>query len=284
MPFKRILVPVLLIIMIGIPSSVSAKRYHVTNGGFILGMDYFTSLEESHHDDFFYWHIGALHEREKYYIDVNISFLPLLIDFIAGVFRAIKTGELGFPIWEGLNDDTPDPGRLRLLDTVGRYSLYTHRGHKLDVGLGYDAWSMGARFYPVLSPGEIAELPGYYGDDIDEVVFSSTYHNVSFSAGYGFRSDYFSTNISFDLGNGFNSRTTAWNPYFGAEALSRVKFFDYMGLYVRVLFRLQRFDYSGYEPSSSGHDKIFNFNQVEWEPMLTIDVGFIFTALESKRW
>jgi hypothetical protein len=213
-----------------------------SRGGLLLGLNYSFGLDASHLKDFLYPSFGWSYDWKGVHLDGIIPLPWLLIDFIVGGIGFITGGDdFDLPIWEGLNDED-EPGRLEFLTFRGRYAYLTADGHKLDAGLVLDVWNVSP-----LVDGKFRGLTNF---------------DLGLSAGYGLHSKYASMNLAVDLGNGFN-QLSSWNPFAGADLMGRLKLGEVVGLYLKVMFRVQRYD----------------FGYVRWEPMMAVDCGLFFYVM-----
>lgn len=246
-------------------TSVAAEeplaRHDTTRGGLTLGIDYFTSLKSDGPDSFLYPSFGFTHDWKKFYLETDF-FLPILFtDFIFGGLGYIAgTNDFVFPMWYLLNDGTDNPGRMKILTATGRYACLTTKGHKLDVGLLMDVW--------------------FYTHYVADKRLGHINFDLGLSAGYGLHSKHFSFNLAASIGDGF-TRFSSWNPFIGFDATGRVRLGKYVGLYLKLMFRTQRVDFSGYEPPSYEKElSASDFDIARWEPMFAMDGGFFFSVLD----
>jgi hypothetical protein len=104
--------------------------------------------------------------------------------------------------------------------------------------------------------------------------FGNISWNLGPSVGYRYRSGPFVGHLMMEVGNGF-SGWGDFNPFYGLQALGRVRLGEVFGLYCRFHVRQQNFDYSGFEPNGIEYQPE-QFDVRIWETMFTADAGLVF--------
>jgi len=231
-----------------------------SRGGLLVGLSHSFGLGTSNLDDFWYPSFGWSYDWNRVHIDALTPLPWGFLDMTAGLVRMIASGDdLVLPIWDALNGDG-EPARLEAMTVRGRYAFLATSKHKLDAGLLLDLWAV--------SPWVHDRHLGLFDFDLGP------------SLGYGLHTDRFSLNLAIDAGNGFNT-LSSWNPFFGAELLARLRLGSVVGLYLKVLARSQRFDFTSYTPSNPLLDPA-PYHFVRWERLAAVDFGLSFYILGKR--
>lgn len=234
-------------------ASAQEEGSRAKNGGVYIGADYFTGLGDTGLHDFLYLTPGVVVDQPLWHLDIRSSAVFAIPDGILALFSFLSGGDGQMPLWQALNDGDSNTGNLRMLEAEFRYTLKQVGVHKFDVGGMFDTWWMS---------------PSVQGDHFGNVVW-----NVGPSAGWGYRGEAVSCNVSLQAGNGFSDYGT-FNPFVGAEAFVRVQLAWYFGLYARVLTRLQNYDYSGFESNDPAYPpEVFDIRKTE--TTLSLDAGLL---------
>jgi hypothetical protein len=229
-----------------------------SRGGLLVGLNYSFGLTPSTLKDYLYPSFGWSYDWNRFHLDVICPLPWLFIDFVAGGIGYIAGGgDLTLPLWDGLNDED-EPGRAEMLTLRARYAFFAADGHKLDAGILFDVWQV--------SPWVHDRFVGLINADLAP------------SVGYGYSSKHFGMNLALDAGNGFN-QISNWNPFVGADLMCRFRLGEIAGLYLKVMFRAQRFDYHDYTPSGNVPDpEVYRISR--WEKAMAVDAGLYFYVMD----
>jgi hypothetical protein len=233
---------------------VLAKDYKKSSAAVSAGLGYFSTLPGSGIHDFLYPDIGYQLDTDKHFLDAGSNFPMLIPDLLVSAVRFLGGTDALPPLWGALNGGEENPGRMIIMRGNYRYAFFQNDGHKFDVGGLFDAWWM--------SP----EVEGKH--------FGNITWNLGPSVGYRYRSGPFVGHLMMEVGNGF-SGWGSFNPFYGLQALARVRLGKVFGLYCRLHVRQQNFDYSGFEPNGIEYQPE-QFDVRMWETMFTADAGFVF--------
>ena len=257
----------LLTLVVAAPRPATARQgYHPEWRGVSLGLDYFRSLRSDSMHDMLYPRVGVNVEFERWHVEAD-TFLPfLIIDFATAAIRFLSSGETDPLIWNGLNNEDQNPGRILMWDSAVRYALAAKGVHRLDLGGCFDLWWLS----PYVKGKRISLLSWGLGP----------------SLGYTFWVDAFSLTTALNLGNAFTDQTV-WNPYIGGDLALRARIWNWLGVYLRGRARAQYTDYSEYTPPGpSTGERVYeasDFDLSRWEPMMAIDAGIIISPWRTPR-
>ena len=104
-------------------------------GGLRVGLQYASGLDHGRIDDFLYPSFGWTHDRDALHVDGQCMLPFAAVDAIFGLLGLIGGGEMGLPIWEGLNGGDDNPGWVDGLHANVRYAYWRGDQQKLDCPL-----------------------------------------------------------------------------------------------------------------------------------------------------
>ena len=240
---RNLFVLLFLTVALCCPTRSLARDNNPVNGGFILGLEYFTPLPSSSMHDMLYPNFGFYVDQKDWYLEATI----------VGAIRFLGGVDAAPPLWGALNNWDDNPGRLKMLSTNFRYAYWKSGRHKFDAGGVFDLWWL---------------TPYVDGRPLGNVVF-----NVGPAAGYGYHGDIFALSAAFQAGLGMGGFSLL-NPFVGFELFGCWQVADWFGLYLKGLVRAQSFDYSGHEPNDPTADATV-YDVREWELMFQAEAGIV---------